>query len=69
MTIRRMARNIKNLPANLTWWLLVKLTKIWANRYMDQFEFFKFQSEHYGTVFVQISKNPTASESFYDKAD
>jgi len=63
-----MTRNIKNIPANLTWWLLVKLTKIWANWYMDQFEFFKFQSD-YGTVFVQISKNPTASESFYDKAD
>ena len=40
----------------ITWWLLVKLVKIWATRYMDQFEKFRFKDPTYGyDVFVTIS--------------
>lgn len=46
------------------WVLMVWLVKRWANRYMDQWDKVKFDSE-WGTVYLTISRADPYPDSFH----
>jgi len=62
-----MFKFMKDLPERLTWWLMIKLTKRWAEHHMDQWEKVKFDTR-YGQVYVTISLQDPYPDSF-DKID
>lgn len=47
----------------LTWWLMIKLTKRWAEHHMDQWEKVKFDTS-YGTIYLTISRQDPHPDSF-----
>lgn len=65
-----MFKFMKDLPERLTWWLMIKLTKRWAEHYMDQWEKVKFDIKNSGnnTIYLTISRQDPYPDSF-DKID
>ena len=45
------------------WWLMVKIVRVWGERYLDQFDMFKFQGSH-GTVYVNIGRSTPYPDAF-----
>lgn len=49
---------------SLAWWLLVRVTRWWSTRYMDQWDKFQFETK-YGTVYVGLERETPWPDSFY----
>lgn len=52
--------------ANLLWWVMTSSIRLWVNRYMDQFETFKFKSNYGNDTYVSISYHSEYPDVFED---
>lgn len=54
---------LEKLEARLVWWLMIRLSRRWASRHMDQFESVKFADE-WGTIYLSLSRETPYPNSF-----
>jgi hypothetical protein len=59
----KLKRKIQRAIEKVYWSILVWSLKSWTNKYMDQWEKIKFDTE-YGTIYVTISRMDQYPDSF-----
>ena len=53
----------RQMMERIVWYLMIRLVKLWANRYMDQWDRVKFNTT-WGTVYLSITREDPYPDSY-----
>lgn len=56
-------KRLRRLEARIVWWLLIRMSRRWASRHMDQFESVSFETTH-GRAYLSLTLSPVYPDGF-----